>query len=135
MKGVPFQEAKAEILKVYPGLRVCGCSCHQDGQQVIHCMPCCDLCYDKFIYEDGSVDYDRLKMHADDKALSCPSIKEPPKKIGDFGGPVSFPKVSSEFPDIPVGDIISAQPLSSGEKSRLFYFEFIKRADDDILRE
>lgn len=38
----------------------CTCCCHADGLTVLHCFPCCDLCYEKFVLGGGEVDADRL---------------------------------------------------------------------------
>ncbi len=34
----------------------CTCECHQDGMKVLHCQPCCSVCYQKFIDKNGKVD-------------------------------------------------------------------------------
>lgn len=34
---------------------VCTCMCHNEGMEVLHCMPCCDLTYEKYMV-DGKVD-------------------------------------------------------------------------------
>lgn len=43
-----------------PNAEPCMCDCHWDGKGVLHCFPCCDLCYQKFISKDGVVDQLRL---------------------------------------------------------------------------
>ena len=35
--------------------KVCTCWCHNEGMEVLHCMPCCDLTYEKYI-DKGKVD-------------------------------------------------------------------------------
>ena len=34
---------------------ICECMCHNEGMEMLHCMPCCDLTYEKYIV-DGKVD-------------------------------------------------------------------------------
>jgi len=34
---------------------ICTCECHQIGTCIIHCFPCCELCYEKYI-ADGKID-------------------------------------------------------------------------------
>lgn len=31
----------------------CNCTCHIEGTQELHCFPCCDKCYVKFLDKDG----------------------------------------------------------------------------------
>lgn len=35
---------------------ICECDCHKDGMLVMHCAPCCNLTYEKYISRDGEVD-------------------------------------------------------------------------------
>lgn len=35
---------------------LCDCDCHEKGTMIMHCFPCCDLCYEKYINEDGTLD-------------------------------------------------------------------------------
>jgi hypothetical protein len=41
---------------------ICHCECHQDGRVVMHCCPCCNLTYEKYISaENGKINLDRYK--------------------------------------------------------------------------
>ena len=40
----------------------CFCGCHADGFDLIHCIPCCQLCYKKYIDMNGDLDVSRLKV-------------------------------------------------------------------------
>lgn len=42
-------------------VQACACQCHHEGLSVMHCVPCCNLTYDKYIV-DGKVDYDKLEI-------------------------------------------------------------------------
>lgn len=35
---------------------ICTCECHRDGLGIRHCMPCCDVTYDKYIDHHGDID-------------------------------------------------------------------------------
>ena len=35
---------------------ICDCECHVKGTIIMHCFPCCELCYEKYINEDGTID-------------------------------------------------------------------------------
>ena len=35
--------------------KICMCECHNVGSTVMHYIPCCDLCYKRYIV-DGEVD-------------------------------------------------------------------------------
>ncbi len=35
---------------------ICTCECHKKGFSVLHMTSCCDLTYEKYINEDGSID-------------------------------------------------------------------------------
>jgi hypothetical protein len=35
---------------------ICDCECHIEGQSILHCAPCCDLTYEKYITPDGVID-------------------------------------------------------------------------------
>ena len=37
--------------------KICRCRCHTKGSSVRHMKPCCDYTYEKYIDEDGSIDY------------------------------------------------------------------------------
>ena len=37
----------------------CSCLCHRDGFELMHCMPCCDFTYQKYISKDGTIDEER----------------------------------------------------------------------------
>lgn len=37
----------------YEGINWCECICHQVGKDVKHIRDCCDLCYEKYIDENG----------------------------------------------------------------------------------
>jgi hypothetical protein len=39
---------------------VCTCDCHIEGHNVMHCMPCCDFTYEKYITEDNRIIADKL---------------------------------------------------------------------------
>lgn len=43
------------------GVTWCICGCHGDDGGMMHFGPCCDLTYQRYIWSDGSVDYDRLR--------------------------------------------------------------------------
>lgn len=34
---------------------VCTCECHVEGMMVMHCMPCCNYTYEKYLNEDGTL--------------------------------------------------------------------------------
>lgn len=43
--------------------KICMCGCHQDCNNLIHIVPCCDFCGQKYINSDGTLDrarYDEL---------------------------------------------------------------------------
>ncbi len=40
---------------------ICLCECHKDGSGLMHCFPCCTLCYARYINEDGTIDDERLR--------------------------------------------------------------------------
>ena len=33
--------------------------CHRDGFLIMHCMPCCEYTYEKYIDKDGNIDMER----------------------------------------------------------------------------
>ena len=35
---------------------ICECECHKKGQTIMHFMACCELTYEKYLNEDGSLD-------------------------------------------------------------------------------
>lgn len=37
---------------------ICKCFCHVKGMSVMHCMPCCNLTYKKYINPDFTIDMD-----------------------------------------------------------------------------
>jgi len=46
------------------GKEICTCDCHKEGISIMHCFPCCDYTYVKYIKEDGTIDftkYNKLK--------------------------------------------------------------------------
>jgi len=53
----------------------CMCSCHQDGAEVMHCIACCELCYDKYIDKDGNLDIIRFNKLSEE---AIQRRKEPP---------------------------------------------------------
>ncbi len=38
---------------------VCHCECHNEELSVMHCVPCCDLCYAKYLTKDGKLQADK----------------------------------------------------------------------------
>lgn len=40
---------------------ICTCECHQDGKQIMHMFPCCPLSGEKYIFENGEIDVERLE--------------------------------------------------------------------------
>jgi len=34
---------------------ICTCECHQEDMDVMHCCPCCDLTYIKYISPNGKI--------------------------------------------------------------------------------
>jgi hypothetical protein len=50
--------------KMVEGKEICTCDCHKEGISIMHCFPCCDYTYVKYIKEDGTIDftkYNKLK--------------------------------------------------------------------------
>ncbi len=39
----------------------CLCDCHRDGCNLMHIMPCCGLCGQKYIETDGNFNNDRFQ--------------------------------------------------------------------------
>ena len=35
---------------------MCKCKCHIKGTRIIHCISCCNLTYQKYLNEDGTLD-------------------------------------------------------------------------------
>lgn len=50
--------------------KICSCECHIKGNNTMHCFPCCDLTYFKYINEDGTIDYDKLNKLRNEKQTS-----------------------------------------------------------------
>ena len=46
---------------IYAVDRTCMCHCHNEGNHVMHIMACCDLCGEKYINEDGSINEEKLE--------------------------------------------------------------------------
>lgn len=40
---------------------ICLCECHREGTNIMHAFPCCNLCYDKYLTEDGEPIEAKLK--------------------------------------------------------------------------
>ena len=40
---------------------VCKCECHKLGITCMHFMPCCNLCYKKYINKDGNINKEFYK--------------------------------------------------------------------------
>ena len=40
----------------------CECQCHMYGNKSMHFMACCDLCYQKYINDDGTIDQAQLDI-------------------------------------------------------------------------
>ena len=36
---------------------ICECECHTKGLSVMHCVPCCEFTYGKYIDNEGEIDY------------------------------------------------------------------------------
>jgi len=47
------------ITKAVGGL--CKCPCHKEGVSLMHCFPCCNLCYRTYLDKDGNVNEEQLK--------------------------------------------------------------------------
>ncbi|BAU40067.1 hypothetical protein [Ralstonia phage RSP15] len=47
---------------LYRGIEVevCNCNCHIKGEIIKHILPCCDLCYKKYLNEDKSLDKEAM---------------------------------------------------------------------------
>lgn len=40
---------------------ICTCDCHRVGRTIMHAFACCNLCYDKYLTEDGEIMVEKLK--------------------------------------------------------------------------
>lgn len=40
---------------------ICNCECHTNGMMVMHCFPCCEYCYEKYINEDGTLNEEKYQ--------------------------------------------------------------------------
>ena len=36
---------------------ICECACHRKNESILHCVPCCQMTYAKYINDDGSFDW------------------------------------------------------------------------------
>jgi hypothetical protein len=54
---------------------LCKCGCHIKGVVMMHCMPCCDLTYEKYINTDGSLDEDALHKARNPKPPKRKALK------------------------------------------------------------
>jgi len=34
---------------------ICECGCHKENNSVLHCIPCCSMCYEKYIDSQGNL--------------------------------------------------------------------------------
>lgn len=41
-------------------IAVCDCDCHRQDMRVMHCFPCCGICYKRYITPEGKADIDLL---------------------------------------------------------------------------
>jgi hypothetical protein len=39
----------------------CDCMCHTIGMGVMHCFPCCSLCYEQYLNNDGTINDQALE--------------------------------------------------------------------------
>lgn len=39
----------------YKGIDICSCECHIEGMTVMHFMPCCQHCDEKYLDKDGKI--------------------------------------------------------------------------------
>lgn len=52
-----------ELLEKSKQEEICTCPCHniENGIYVMHCMPCCSLCGDRYLNTDGTINEEVLE--------------------------------------------------------------------------
>ena len=45
----------------FKDIKICDCECHIKGKHIMHCFPCCEHCYEKYINEDYTLDVESFK--------------------------------------------------------------------------
>jgi len=63
-------------MHIMNGVSWCECDCHKDGEDTLHFMECCDVCYKKYINVDGTVDMARLRKAVDEHIKRRNQIRE-----------------------------------------------------------
>ena len=48
---------------------ICRCECHNEGIQVMHCIPCCDFTYQKYQTSDGKLKLNIIYKMLENKDL------------------------------------------------------------------
>lgn len=55
-------------------MKICKCICHQEGVDILHCSPCCNYTYQKYIDKDGKIDinkYNKLINENSNNGANC----------------------------------------------------------------
>lgn len=77
--------------------KICRCDCHIKGTHILHVMRCCGLTYQKYINEDGSIDWALWHRLMDERGLKKFRIGEEPDLNLTFDK-IVLPVVKSRFP-------------------------------------
>jgi len=56
---------KNYLINIMSDKKICTCDCHKKGNAVMHFAACCDLTYEKYINEDGSIDEESYEILVD----------------------------------------------------------------------
>jgi len=53
MKEKGINVLPKEKIVTFKEKEICNCVCHQKGRSIMHCTPCCELTYHKYLNEEG----------------------------------------------------------------------------------
>lgn len=45
----------------FEGIEICTCPCHEEGRNIMHAFPCCNLCYQTYLDKGGNIIPEKLQ--------------------------------------------------------------------------